>query len=518
MSNVGKFTIDLSLVHPSLNNHDEFPVRMRFSKTTADIKHRFLCSDGTKDCSTELVLETTGNLEEEGEPLPLNASATEESKVNTTVIYLRHLEFNEPIHVIDDTTVPFRGKVTISGTRMPGAGALGCPIAGAEVCLMDHMTRNKIQLPELVCVKTDSEGNYALPAVIGTTISPEVRYHEHVFEPVDSEHDQQFDKGILIQADGVYENFNLQDTTTTKLTVEVAGGLCDRVLGKAETLLKIQGCQWEGVNLIQDGFRNVYDVPAQPIDLRLKTLKGHKDNRERNVIMDALSPSQDTSIDLRDLEEEDQAEEQTLPQGVGGNDTSVAGSTELAADSSEAEALEEEEQKEKERTNMKRVRFQYDGKDVLQVRFGNMDTGTCGSSAQDEGVDSYSLHVVSSFTFFVVHVMARQEFGFDIPSCSRYPANTTVSIQNQVGVADSPGDGKLLDELEANPDFVEQVRALKACNPSCSHPLEMDEATGENAQASVVLLTGQPNPFGTMTKPLFVVLDRWGRFTNQMLW
>ncbi|KAL7576580.1 hypothetical protein ACA910_018071 [Epithemia clementina (nom. ined.)] len=504
----GKFKVNLSLNHPSLNNNDDFPVRMRFGKTTANITHRFLCNDATRDCSTELLIPMD---DPDDEGLPENATATDESNFSTTVVYLRHLEFKEPVHVIDDTTVPFRGKVTVKGTEMPGEGALGCAILGAEVCLLDHTTRNAFQLPDPVCVTTDSEGNYALPAVIGTVISPEVRYHDHVFQSVDPKDDRLFAAGILIQPDGVYENFNLHDVTTTLLTVEVAGGLCDRVLGESEILLKMQGCEWDGRSLVQQDFRQVYDVIAQPLDLRVVGVKGLEDGQKRNVIIDALSPSQDTSIDLRDLEDEDAAEDQTLPQGVGTNNTFNAGSEGLGAGSSEEAALEEEQKKETERTNMKRIRFQYDGADVLQVSFGNMDTGTCGSSAEEEGVDSYSYHVLPSITFFVVRVMARQEFGYDdITPCTIYPVNTTISIQNQVGVDDSPGDRDFISELEANPDFQREVRALRACNPSCSHPLQMDQETGENAQAAVVLMTGQPNPFGVMSKPLFVVLDRSG--------
>ena len=512
----GKFTISLSLVHPSLNNDDEFPVRLRFAKTTSSIVHRFLCNDSTKDCSTTIPEDddTGDQLGDGSTPI-----ITEASKVNTTVVYLRHLEFEAPVHVIDDTTVPFRGTVKVHGTEMPGAGALGCPIVGAQVCMVDHTTRNALQVTDpSVCVQTDNKGNYALPAVIGTTISPQVRYHNHEFRPINPDHAPLFEQGILINPDGIYENFDLHDITTALLTIEVAGGLCDRVLGQTELSLTMQGCEWDGQALIQDGFRQIYRVIAQPIDVRVVTVTGLDDNQERNVIME--------SLDLRDLEEEDAAEEESsLPQGVGGknndsnNGTSTSllstneaiDNTDLDPDSLEAAALEEEEKKEKAKTDMKRIRFQYDGTDVLQVRFGNMDTGTCGSSAREEGVDSYSLHVLPSFTFFVVHVMARQEFGFDIISCSRYPANTTISIQNQVGVIDSPGDREFLSQLEGNPDFTQQVQALQACSPSCSHPLQMDEATGENAQASVVLLSGQPNPFGsTMTKPLFVVMDKSG--------
>jgi len=37
---------------------------------------------------------------------------------------------------------------------MTGAGILGCPIVGAEVCIEEHLTRNKFETRPHLCQKT----------------------------------------------------------------------------------------------------------------------------------------------------------------------------------------------------------------------------------------------------------------------------------------------------------------------------------------------------------------------------
>jgi hypothetical protein len=185
-----------------LNNEDEYPVELRFAKKTASVDHRFLCNEATRDCSAQLHNTTTvGNA--------------------WTTVYLQHLEFGSPLHVVDDTTVPFEGKVTVAGTESsPGSGSF-CPIIKAKVCLKDHGVRNKAEFVESVCVETGIDGLFSLPAVLGTKVSPYVDYHNHTFRALNPAHDVLFDSGIEIKANVGYTGYNLEDVTSSKLTLEV---------------------------------------------------------------------------------------------------------------------------------------------------------------------------------------------------------------------------------------------------------------------------------------------------------
>ena len=179
------------------------------------IRHKFLCDGGTMDCS-----------------------------VAPTQVFVRHLDFDVPFVAIDDTTVAFTGKVVVGHTGQDNGGVGdGCPIKGVEVCLEDkHQT--SIDTPG-VCVETDSEGFYELPAVIGTRVTVELVYKNHTFVPFDPSDGQKYEDGILIKADGDYRGNDFQDTTRTTLLVQVAGGLCDLLLGVSTVKIGIVGCDWE---------------------------------------------------------------------------------------------------------------------------------------------------------------------------------------------------------------------------------------------------------------------------------
>jgi hypothetical protein len=204
--------------NPLLNNDDEFPVELRFAKKTGAVDHRFLCNEATRDCTTRLVNTT----------VTVNNTAvhTLTAVGNTsTTVYLQHLEFSSPINVVDDTTVPFEGKVTVAGTESALNSGLFCSIINAKVCLKDHAARNKVEILEGVCVQTDQFGRYSLPAVLGTKVSPYVDYNNHTFRALNPAHDVLFDTGIEIKANVGYTGYNLEDITSTNLTVEVSGFL-----------------------------------------------------------------------------------------------------------------------------------------------------------------------------------------------------------------------------------------------------------------------------------------------------
>lgn len=108
---------------------------------------------------------------------------------------------------------------------------------------------------------------------------------------------------------------------------------------------------------------------------------------------------------------------------------------------------------------------------------------------------------------FILAITVRQDFGYpDISTCRKYPAGSTVTIQNQVGVANnSTADTEWIKRLSES-GFVEEVKLLQKCNPSCTRSLLFDE-NGDGAFLIEVLLPGQPNPIKNHTKSLFVTMD-----------
>ena len=72
-----------------------------------------------------------------------------------TVLTLSHLDFDQEIVFIDDTTEPFTGAVFIKGTEhasYPG----GCPLPKVQVCLNDFVNPSVV----VACTTTNARGEY----------------------------------------------------------------------------------------------------------------------------------------------------------------------------------------------------------------------------------------------------------------------------------------------------------------------------------------------------------------------
>ena len=190
----GAFDIDISVAHPSLKglDHHELPVQIFYQKTSNgganSIEHVFLCNHGEDICDNEV-----GNF-----------------------MYLRHLFFNEQLHIYDDTSLPFTGRVIVYDTPYPGSA--GCPIQNAEVCLFRNRTVDVSE--ELVCVETDPNGEFSAPVVIGSIITDvQIHYNNHDFV-MSYENNWEYKKGISISPDGFYANNDFIDISKSKLNIE----------------------------------------------------------------------------------------------------------------------------------------------------------------------------------------------------------------------------------------------------------------------------------------------------------
>ena len=147
-SDGGHFIIKIKADDAELNglrNNDDVPIRIKYSKSTfvldendveEEIEHIFLCNEGEDVCDAE-----NGNIE-----------------------FVSHMDLAKPLHIYDDTSVPFSGRIIHFGTRSADAPD-GCPIADARVCLMHNTTKGVTE--SLVCVESDRNGEFVAPVVIG---------------------------------------------------------------------------------------------------------------------------------------------------------------------------------------------------------------------------------------------------------------------------------------------------------------------------------------------------------------
>ncbi len=189
----GSFQVVFNVLDDYLagKNEEEIPVKLFFSKTSPpNITHEFLCEDGAKPCDTE----------------------------DGYIVYLSHLQFKKSVHIYDDTSVPFSGRIFVADTAH--GSEPGCAIPNAEVCLVHNSTRNDVE-ENLVCVDADARGNYIAPVIIGSTVhSVKVFYHDHTFEASDDNPGPYPKTGLQITADGTYLNHNFKDVTKAEVTVE----------------------------------------------------------------------------------------------------------------------------------------------------------------------------------------------------------------------------------------------------------------------------------------------------------
>jgi hypothetical protein len=215
----GAFEIEINELL-DLGNNLRYPLLLSFAKRTTSgesdpIEHRFLCDGERTVCSTN-----SGN----------------------ATLYLKHLDFETPYRAIDDTTVPFTGKVVVGGTAGDDAGD-GCPIQRAKVCLKDKVATGE---GSEICDETDSDGNFLIPAIIGTRVRVEINYNNHTFSPTEANliKSEGYGAGILIEPGKSYTSNDFEDTTTAQLLVNVAGGECSLLMGTSTVEVGIVACGW----------------------------------------------------------------------------------------------------------------------------------------------------------------------------------------------------------------------------------------------------------------------------------
>jgi len=433
----GGFHINFNDNHAALNNDDLFEVKLQFSKTTSsghnDLEHEILCHSKTTDCWSK-----------------------------KTSVYLKHLDFHVPFLAIDDTSVPLTGKVVFDGT--------GCPISGAEVCLKDILADGSTEA-EVLCVETDLDGFFSAPAVIATTVAFVIKYENHTFAALDPTQQATYDAGILIEEDRSYTGFNFKDITTSNLNVEVAGGLCDRLIGKATLEFKILGCAGWSNTPTQSSVKAIHQVPATVLQVRLIDMVDLSDDTKQYTgVKDHFGEEEEVkTIDLTEkFEQRD-------------NSTGTESSTMYLRNSNQDEALLQSEINDEEDKELENqlVRFQYDGVLKSSLVITGDAVGTCVASGYTPGIPEEvgcnSFHVLTSGRRYDYKLNLEYDIlpGV-VEACDVVGEDLTVRMINGLGLI--PGDNRLWAEYHSlSDDTFQELSDCDQRSGGCQLSIDHDE-------------------------------------------
>ena len=476
----GSFEITLNVDNDIFKGKNEidFPVKLRFNKETpgennAIIPHKFLCNEGIDDCSNQ-----TG-----------------------TIVYLSHLQFKESLHVIDDTSVPFSGKVSIEGT--PYEGSNGCAISNVYVCLVQKREIGVLKTNEtLVCGNTKSSGTYSLPVIIGSRIDYiELAYNDHKFEPSPR---SEFTPGVTIDAGNYYANNDFVDVQKAHLFVDVVGGLCNKNLGTSTIQVKVVGCDWERQTYPQLSTRGVYDnVPAHLLDVQVMEIENPSKEPPARIgniwnIFQGDRPLVRT-IDLRSAGTADAAIEGER-ESLGGNYTTGINSKDNIKqeemENIETIAKEEEE-------NLELVRFQYDGDLMMEVSV-LPDLLECSNYSSTEDTDSF--HVLDYMKYFLVRIDLKYEIIEDKVYRNIVDSEMKLRVENNVGVDNNTGFDSFYNSISDS----QTKEALVKCSDGCLYDIghaEDNEGNLSSANVTDWFATGRPNIVNQFTKSIIFTIQ-----------
>ena len=474
-------------------NDAEIPIKLFFSKTTTsdakEIPHRFLCNEGQDICD-----------DSEG-----------------FITYVKHLHFDLPIHIYDDTSVPFTGQLTIHGTK--------CPIMGAKACPLHKRVSAELEdqnaLTGTLCVETDSDGFFTAPVVIGSVIyGVRFEYHEHEFKKT-FENTWNYDQGVVISEGGFYAKNDYQDITKARLIVQgkvfdayhslkrlfqyliialkiVAGGLCDLALGKSDIEIRVKGCAAElhegGIleeTKKQSSFEATYtDVPAHFLEVKVTKVEGQTQITE---FFNGADPVVRT-ISLLETGEEDKQENALI-------DTPDDGDT--------GEETSEVKDKSAYKTSEKRketVRFQYDGTLELEVEVTRGDTLTCADYAMKDE-DDRSFHVVDYMTLIEMSIQVRYKV-LENTYCNYVDPDThKLSIESNLGMDRNGGFAEFFDQLPdgKQKEMISICSTIAPPNGQASGPclIQIDSSKEFSGKKKFEMTVGRPNISKGVEEPYF---------------
>lgn len=132
------------------------------------------------------------------------------------------------------------------------------------MCLYDHNSG-----VEVGCTLSDTTGEFSLAVLVGLDVEVRPKYNNHTFSRTHGSSPSGEDVG----ADGLAEYFTISagspwtgigysDMTTQALTVEVVGGLCERVLGESIIHLLLPDCAGQDPTAPGEPFTREFTISA----------------------------------------------------------------------------------------------------------------------------------------------------------------------------------------------------------------------------------------------------------------
>jgi len=452
----------------------QYPLKLHLSKTTGSVDHEFLCDNEAVVCTNDGV-----------------------------ITYLSHLQFSDTstVHIVDSTSVPVEGTVSIG---WPNAEYSGCPLRKAEVCLFRKQA-GVIEGADTedVCVETDAEGRYSLPATIGTRVYPKVQFADHEFVHL-TEREVDYNRTREIERNGIYvtesgsglRNLDFLDANTTDLIVEVAGGPCDFVLGNSVVEVKL--CSAENGKKTfpaQSSVKHVYRVPSQEVEVRIESIEGRGDFiTEQNTANGFFGKY--VALDLTEVDMVQEADATTGGELVDSESPEGNNTSNNTTQEKDEQELLAEADAEAEENNLRTARFQYDGSLVIDVEMSPDRIGRCGSTSSDENFASN--HVLKYKDIFDLTIFLRYEVlkagdGYDAKFCD-IVSDERVTVLNEVGLVESIDSDAAEIEVLAQREDESVVNLYTACTKvECILPVE-PPIEGEEGRSKAVIRLGAGLP------------------------
>ena len=212
-----------------------------------------------------------------------------------------HLDFDNYVEFVDDTSVPLTGHVFINDTAGYN-GDLPCPVNLAQVCLHDVLHDGVV----VACDETDESGAYELGVIAGLRVEVRLNYNNHTYYMA-AHHQSGFlvdeSTGLEtgtpyfdITADQLWTDVDVYDTSKRTLAVDVHGGLCNVSLGTTTLEFRIPSCPSTGTNgyfsrtITHAGKYLVYSVPAHDTVVYVREVRSTTNGTLRDAVTQYLDP------------------------------------------------------------------------------------------------------------------------------------------------------------------------------------------------------------------------------------
>jgi hypothetical protein len=357
-------------------------------------------------------------------------------------VLMQALDFTRSVEFTDTSTIPFVGNVYVDGTQHDEM-QYGCPLAGAQVCLKDH-----IHHTSLGCSITDSVGYYAIPAAVGLSVYAQVSFNNHTFARLTGESTRSkagsvstvdssggtvnYDYFVIEENAALQEPTDFVDQTFSTVTLQMAGGKCNRTLGLTTARFTYATCASTWSKDVQfSSWETIVNMPAHSFEVEIVAVS------HPTVEIGDMVPKYLTAV-------------RTLKQ--------------------EADMT----------SQMAQVRWEFHPQPVIELDIERAGANNCNAIVLAREVETD------------LTVTVTEKFWGDQTDCTWIEGNVT--ILNQLGesvkdTADLLGNGAITPS---------QATLLSKCAEGCNLDLELEEddstaiSVYHSAQTTIRVMTGEP--------------------------